>query len=103
MNHEAGGSDEFLVPARGSLCAGRAIPGVCNHRRLFSLLTASEAGILPLLSQCEEPPANAASRAWTSRRVFPYMHFAFKEGNMGKTPQCFFNLTVKRVFSHNLR
>ena len=32
-----------------------------------------------------------------------YVNSAFREGNTGRSPQCFFILTVKRVLSHNLR
>ena len=85
MNHEAGGGDEFLMPARGSLCAGRAIPGV------LPALTASGAGISPLLSQREEPPASAASGAWTSGGVFPLREFCFQRRKHGQIPTVFFH------------
>lgn len=104
MNHEAGGSDEFLMPARGSLYAGRAIPGVCNYRRLFSQRSQhQELEFHPSFPSVRSHQPVLHHGPGHPDGFSHYMHFAFKEGNMGKSPQCFFNLTVKRVFSHNPR
>lgn len=100
LSHEAGGGDELLVPARASpsMQAGPSRGSAATQRSQHQELESRPSfPSVRTTSQC-------CVRGLDIRRGFPIACILLSKKETRADPhKCFFNLTVKRVFSHNLR